>query len=413
MNAAAGRVSSDWIPYGMMHSFSNFWNGKSKAGIAVNAESALSHSAAFACRRAISESIAVLPRNIFKGEDGGEREPQGKHPSRNCLRREANPLQTSYKFFENAVCHVISGGNAYAELQFDDKGNVVAMWPLPYSRVKPQPIEAKNGLDMIYLITLASGREIALPKDRILHIPGIGFDGFQGYPLIDFMLNAVGLGQALEDYSSQFFNQGAQIPGYVKVPDSFTEEQIQNMRKHYDIMNNGLENAHRWKFLYESANFTPAGHSPADSEMTGSRVLQIQEIARFHRIPLHKIQETSKSGGYDSIEQFNIEFVQDTLTPYLVNFEQEINRKFFEAEEDLYVKFNVNALLRGDAKSRSLFYRTMVFTGIMTANEARALEDLPPIAGGNSRMVPLNMSVDGQVPGESDKSNDGSQRIQD
>lgn len=409
--SAAQVMSRDWMPYSLMNSYSG---GVAKSGIQVSEQSALFSSAVFACQRAISESIAVLPRDIFKKQEGKSRISQPDHLSNRILKREANPLMSSYRFFELITRHSVSAGNGYAEIQLDKAtGDAVALWPLPPHRVLPRCFSNNGSLDLIYDITLTDGSIVSLTKDRVLHIAGIGFDGVRGYPLMDYMLQAVGLDQAIANYSSSFFEQGAGLGGYVSVPDSFTEDQIQNLKQHYSILNDGLDNAHRFKFLYESSKFTPSSATPNDSQMHASRIFQIQEIARFHRMPLHKIQETSKAPGYDSLEQFNIEFLSDTLTPHIVNWEQELDRKLFLEAEGLYIKFNVNAILRGDSKSRSQYYRTMVFTSLMTPNEARALEDMPPIEGGDERLVPLNMAVDGVVPGESKKSQDANARIQD
>ncbi len=406
VKAHSSGPSKDWIP-------AKWFGGglKSQAGIVVSPEMAECRAAHFACQRAISESIAMLPKGIFQSDENGGRTPI-KNLSSRVLKREANPIMSPFRFFELLQRQAISAGNGYAELQFDKKtGDVVAAWPIPPDKCKPRWIErAGREIDIAYDITLSNQDVVTLTKDRVLHIAGIGFDGLKGYPLVDYMVNVIGLDQALEEYSSMFFRNGAGQSGWVTVPDGFSEEQINNMRSHYSILNEGLDNAHRWKFLYESAKFQPSSVTPQDSQMTESKIFQIQEIARFHRMPLHKIQETSKATGYASLEQFNNEFVSDTLSPWIINWEEEINRKFFSEEEDLYVKFNVNAILRGDAKSRSMFYRTMVFTGIMTPNEARALEELPPIEGGNKRMIPLNMGVDGE---ESERSLDSEERVQD
>ena len=411
-HSAAGEVTKDWIPYNRMHGMGSL---VSEAGIEIDEEVAKTNSAVFACQRAISESIAILPKGIFKrNKQTRAIELQSDHPTLRVLKTAANPIQTPFIFFNNCQRSILSSGDAFAEIQFSKKtGDVIALWPILSSRVTPTIVETGNELDIIYKINLPNGKQVILPKDKVLHVAGIGFDGIRGRPLIEFMVNAVGQAQALEKYSSLFFKQGAQMPGYVSVPDTFTVEQIENLKSHYSVINEGLSNAHRLKFLYESAKFEGAGHSPADSQMTESRVLQIQEVARYHRIPLPKIQEYSKGVGYQSLEHLNIDFVNDTLTPYIVNWEQELNRKLLLEDSGEYIKFNVNALLRGDSKARSTYYRTMVFTGLMTQNEARELEELPPMDGGDQLMIPLNMSIDGKVAGESDKSKDGNERIQD
>lgn len=383
---------------------------RTNSGVAINEQIALFNSAVFACQRAISESIAILPRHIYD-KNGTNRIEVLNHPSKRLLTVEANPLMTSFSFFRTLVHHALSYGNGYAELEFDPgTGYVVKAWPLPASQVTPEVfLDDDKELNIFYRVIYSDGTQTILPKERVLHIPGIGFDGIRGYPLIHLMANVIGLSDALSEYGATFFKQGANTPGYVTVADNVTDEQLKNMRRQVDINNAGLSNAHRVNFLYESLKFTPSGVKPTDSQMLESRVFQIQEIARFYRMPLHKIQELSKAPNHNSLETFNNEFYSDTLTPWTTPIEQEINRKFFNEPKDSekYIKFNFSALLRADSATRSAYYRTMVMSGIMTTNEVRALEDLPPIDGGNERMTPLNMT------NGSDKELDAKERIQD
>jgi len=399
--------SGDWIPSSVL----GMLGRQSSAGVTVSEQTAMMNSAVFACQRAIAESLAILPRDIYRRKARDSRAEVDDHPSLKVLKTQVNPLQTAYKFFETVQHHVLSYGNGYAELQFErGTGRVVAMWPLPPTKVRPEVVEVKDSLDIVYHVSLSGGSQVTLPKERVLHVSGLGFNGLIGYPVIQYMVNAIGLGQAVEEYGSKFFGQGADIAGYVSVPDTFTEEQIINLRKHNEIRNAGLDNAHRWKYLYESAKFVQSGATPEQAQMLDLRRFQVQDIARWYRIPLHKIQELSHRPSHNNLEQLNVEFVNDTLMPWITNWEQELERKVFIDPEDegAYVKFNANALMRGDAQTRALFYRTMVMSGIMTRNEARALEDLPPIPGGDEPMLPLNMTNS-----HSDKELDANERIQD
>lgn len=410
--SAAGELTKDWMP----RSWAEGGGARlSNSGVLITDALAQQNAAAFACRRAISESLAILPRKTFRELADDTNEPV-KHQSLKCLRKLANPMLTSYNFFNLQQGLAISKGNAYAELQFDrNTGNVIAMWPLPPDKVEPRVVLKNRNPDLVYALRTDESTEVIIPKDRILHISGLGFDGVKGYPLMEFMANALGLSQALEDYSSLFFKQGAGINGYVTIPDNYTLDQITNMRTQLAFSNDGLSNAHRWKFLYESAKFQPAGATPDQAQMTDSKIYQVQEVARFHRMPLHKIQENSNNSGYSSLEQFQNEFVNDTLLPWITNWEQEINIKFFgDEEDDHYIKFNTNLFLRGDAKARSTFYRTMVMSGIMSRNEARRLEELSPVPGADELLVPLNMMEASESEGnDPEKGANARERISD
>lgn len=385
--------------------------GVSSSGVQIDQASAMSLSPFYAAQKAISESLAILPRDMLEKLGEGKRKEVEDHPSLKILQEELNPLMTSVTGFQTLQHHALMAGNGYAEIQFAlGTGYATALWPIPPNQVTPKVIELDSALDLIYEIQLPSGEKQILRKDQVLHIPGLGFDGICGYPTLQVMLNALGLTKALEDYGSYFFKQGADVSGYMSVPDDFTEDQLINLRRHNEERNQGLSNAHRWKFLYDSVKFTPTSMSPVDAQMMDSRVFQIQEIARFFRIPLHKLQETSNSPSYKSLEQYQVEFVNDTLLPWVVRWEQELKRKLFlePSDKKKYVKFNLNALLRGDSLARANFYRTMIMSGVMTRNEARAREDLPPVEGADELLIPLNMS-----DMKSEKELDAEERISD
>lgn len=395
---------------------SSFWDmltrGVSSSGVNIDQTSAMSLSPFYAAQKAISESLAILPRDMFEKLGKGQREEVDNHPSLKILQDEFNPLMTSVTGFQTLQHHALLSGNGYAEIQFrSGTGYAVALWPIPPGQVTPKIIQSGDMLDLVYEVKLPNGADQILRKDQVLHIPGLGFDGISGYPTLQVMLNALGLTKALEDYGSYFFKNGADVAGYMTIPDDFTEDQIINLRRHNEERNTGLSNAHRWKFLFDSVKFTPTSMSPTDAQMMDSRVFQIQEVARFFRIPLHKLQETSNSPSYNSLEQYQVEFVNDTLLPWVCRWEQELKRKLFTEPTDSrkYIKFNLNALLRGDSLARANFYRTMIMSGVMTRNEARAREDLPPIEGADELLVPLNM----ESADKSDREMDAEQRIAD
>jgi HK97 family phage portal protein len=368
---------------------------RTPSGVVVTEHSAMKLSAIFACVRCVSETIGALPRHIIRYEGDGKRQPVSDHPSSRLFSLEANPFTTSMTFFETLQAHAMTFGNGYAELQMEEGGaRVQRAWILPPDRVRPQTIYDDNGeLSLTYIVTMPDGRQVIVPRERMLHIPGLGFDGLQGYSVISFAAKAIGLGESLETFGSKYFSQGTTQPGYITVPAEMEPQAIGNLRKSLEEMNSGNNNAHRDKFLFDNVTYTPAAIKPEESQMIESRVFQIQEIARFFRIPLHKIQELSKA-NYNSLEQMQDEFRTDTIVPWAVRWEQEINRKFFTEPQDanLRVKFNTNALLRGDSTARSAFYRTMVSFGLMTQNEIRSLEDLSSIEGADELLVPLNMT---------------------
>lgn len=373
-------------------------------------------SAVFACQRAISESLAILPRYFVEKENDDERVVITDHPSLPIFQRAANDLMSSYTFVETLTNHALGWGNGYAELQMEKGGTrILKAWPLPPDRVRPIKVTQDDGQIFVrYEVTLPDGATILLPQNRILHVMGISYDGLCGQSIIKAACNAIGLGEDLEEFARQYFNNGVLGGGFITVPAGMEKDAIRNLRTDLDEMNSGLENAHRFKFLYDSVTYSASQVKPEEAQFIQSRVNQIQEIARFYRMPLYKIQEYTKV-SYNSAEQLATEFVGDTLMPWGTRWEQEIDRKFFTDPKDskLRMKFNYNALLRGDSQARANYYRTMVMSGIMTRNEARRLEDLPRMEGGDELMTPMNMTDAAQQGTGSEKQDAARERIQD
>ena len=142
--------------------------------------------------------------------------------------------------------------------------------------------------------------------------------------------------------------------------------------------------------------YTPISISPEQAQFLETRKFQIDEIARIFRVPPHMVGDLEKS-SFSNIEQQSLEFVKYTLEPWIVRWEQSINRVLLsESEKAAYfVKFNVDGLLRGDYQSRMNGYATARQNGWMSANDIRELENLdriPAEQGGDLYLINGNMT---------------------
>lgn len=362
---------------------SGAWNytGSSASGQTVNQASSLTYSAVWAAVRSISEGVASLPLQIFQRDKAGGRTKATDHPLYALLHDSPNSEMGALIFRETLMGHVLTWGNGYAEIERDARGNVVGLWPL-----RPdvcQPVRDENG-DLFYQY----GNIIFLP-DEILHIKGLGFDGVRGYSVIAQAKESIGLGMALENYGSAFFGNGAKPSGVISVPGKLNAEAIGNMRKSWEEMHSSGRNSHRVAILQNGVTYQSIGIAPDDAQWVGSRSFQLQEIARWFRIPASKLGDTS-GASYSSLEQDNLNFLQQTLRPWLIRWEQEISMKLIR-DPGIYAEHNQDALLRGDSAGRSAFYASALSWGWLSRNEVRALENLPPFEGGDAYMLPKNM----------------------
>jgi HK97 family phage portal protein len=373
------------------------YTGISTTGQNVNQASSMTYSAVWAAVRAISEGVASLPLQVFRRGHDGSRSKANDHPLYRILHDQPNPEMSALTFRETLMGHALVWGNGYAEIVRDkNSGRVQQLWPLDPSQV--EPVRDEKG-ELFYKY----GSVIFLPTE-ILHIKGLSFDGVKGYSVIAQAKNSIGLGMAVEEFGSTFFGQGGKPAGVISVPGKLNSEAIQNMRKSWEDMHATVKNAHRVAILQNGVTYQTIGTPPDDAQWIASRSFQLQEIARWFKIPASKIG--AGAGTYSSLEQDNLAFLQETLRPWLIRWEQEINFKLISSLDQLYAEHNQDALLRGDTAGRSAFYASALSWGWLSRNDVRALENLPPFEGGDAYMIPKNMDPafgPGQTPAAVDQ----------
>ena len=375
-----------------------FLFGGSNSDKNVNERSAMQMTAVYACVRILSESIAGLPVHLYQYVDSGSKQKALEHPLYRLLHDEPNPEMTSFVFRETLMTHLPLWGNAYAQKIRNGKGQVVALYPLMPNRMSVDR-DDKGHLFYQYQMqdsdapTAKSGTVILKPTD-VLHVPGLGFDGLVGYSPIAMAKNAIGLSIATEEYGAKFFANGATPSGILEYPG--TVKNPEAIRESWNAGFGGSSNAHKVAVLEEGMKYTPIAISPNEAQFLETRKFQIDEIARIFRVPPHMVGDLEKS-SFSNIEQQSLEFVKYTLEPWIVRWEQSLNRALLsETEKAAYfVKFNVDGLLRGDYQSRMNGYATARQNGWMSANDIRELENLdliPDELGGNLYLINGNMT---------------------
>ena len=364
-----------------------FFFGSTSSGKTVNERTAMQTTAVYACVRVLAEAIASLPLHTYRYNKNGK-EKAIDHSLYQLLHDEPNPEMTSFVFRETLMGHLLIWGNAYAQIIRDGRGKVIALYPLMPDKMKA---DRKESGELYYLYN-KDGTLYPLRSDEVLHIPGLGFDGLVGYSPIAMAKNAIGMAIATEEYGAAFFANGAnpggvlEHPGVVKDPSK--------IRESWNSLYQGSKNAHRIAVLEEGMKFQSIGIPPEQAQFLETRKFQINEIARIFRVPPHMIGDLDKS-SFSNIEQQSMEFVMYTLDPWVVRWEQAIQRSLFSKNEknEYFVKFNVNGLLRGDYQSRMEGYAVGRQNGWLSADDIRELEDMNklPEGIGNRYLVNGNM----------------------
>lgn len=374
-----------------------FFLGGSTSGKPVTERSAMQMTAVYSCVRILAEAVAGLPVHLYRYTETGGKEKALDHPLYFLLHDEPNPEMSSFVFRETLMTHLLLWGNAYAQVIRNGKGEVVALYPLMPNRMTVNR-DANGQLYYKYNTSkddapTMEGSSVDLSPADILHIPGLGFDGLVGYSPIAMAKNAIGMAIACEEYGAKFFANGATPGGILEHPG--TVKNPERVRESWNVAFGGSSNANKVAVLEEGMKYTPISISPEQAQFLETRKFQINEIARIFRVPPHMVGDLEKS-SFSNIEQQSLEFVKYTLDPWVVRWEQAIQRILLSADEkkEYFVKFNLEGLLRGDYQSRMNGYAIGRQNGWMSANDIRELENLDRISeedGGDLYLINGNM----------------------
>ena len=267
---------------------------------------------------------------------------------------------------------------------------MVGLYPLLPNKM----VVNRNTQGQLYYQYEKDGQTYILNRYEVLHIPGLGFDGLIGYSPIAMAKNAIGMAIATEEYGAKFFANGANPGGVLEHPGVVKDPA--RIRESWNAVYQGSSNAHRVAVLEEGMKFQSIGIPPEQAQFLETRKFQLNEIARIFRIPPHMIGDLEKS-SFSNIEQQSLEFVMYTLDPWVVRWEQALQRTLFSESEkrQYFVKFNVDGLLRGDYQSRMNGYAVGRQNGWLSSNDIRELENLnriPAELGGDLYLINGNMT---------------------
>lgn len=373
--------------------------GPTRSGTAISEVSAMKCLTVFACVRAISEDIAKLPMHLYE-----HLKPRGKERVRNdvshLFTKQPNPEMSAYDFKRVLQAHVLQWGNGFAEIEFNNAMQPIALWPLPPDRIKV--VRAKDGTIVYEIRPNYIDNPIRLPAWKIFHLKGLGFDGLVGYSPIRLAAESIGITMAQEQFAASFFGNGA-YPGVIlKHPMRLSEEAEKRLKHSFEDAFRGADNAHRTFVMQEGMTADKMTLAPEEAQFLESRQFSTEEIARLFRVPPHKIGHLERA-TFANIEQQNTEYVTDCLMPHAIAWEQESDRKL-NLGSGQFFQHKFNELLRGDAVARGTFYAQMRMNGIFSTNDIRDMENMNPVGTDGDTllvqgaMISLETVTKGQQP---------------
>lgn len=377
-----------------------FGGAPTASGIRVTEETSIQISAVWACVRVLSDDIAKLPLKLYR-RNGKAREEARDHPLYRVLHDEGNELMTAATVRRVIMAHLLLWGNAYCEKDIDRRGRLVGLWPIHPANVRIDVEKNEYGRPVkIYVIDQPGGTQRRLSNESIFHIPGLGFNGYEGKSVIRLARETMGISLAAERYGARFFsNDGA--PGAVLMhPNALSETAYDRLKNEFNEFK-GADKAHKLKILEEGMRLERVGLPPEDMQFIDTRKFQVTEIARWFRVPPHKIGDLEKA-TFSNIEHQAIEYVTDSVSTWTNLIEQSVNMWLLDEGEKgvYYAEHNVDGLLRGDIASRYDAYTKARNWGWINADEIREKENMNPLPDGKGQIYlqPLNMVEAGSTP---------------
>lgn len=370
---------------------------KGVAGVNVNQGSALGLPAVWRAVGLTSGTCASLPFHAYTKGDL-ERRPLMTGELADLL-DDPHPDMTPLEFWETVYAHIMLWGNAYIRVLRNQLGVAREMWIIHPARVRVGRAGSSDIGEKVYEV---DGFDPYTDRE-ILHIPGFGYDGLTGASPIRIARQGLGLALAAEESAARFFGNGTLATGILTTEQRLAPEAAERLLGRWRAKRAGLANNHDVIVLDNGAKFEQLSIPPGDAQFVEQRQFQITEVGRLFGVPPFLLYETAKSTSWGTgLEQQAIGWVKFDLNRWYGRVEKRVTKYFGNKRE--YAHYDVEGLLRGDSAARQAFYTAMWNLGVFSTNEIRAMEELPPVEGGDVRYRPLNMGELGEVDNEYDPS---------
>lgn len=369
-----------------------FEGGSTLSGVSVNEETALAVSAVWSAVTMISDDISSLPLMLYRKLPEGGKKKLENHPLYWLLHDQPNPEMDSMVFRRVMQGHALLWQNAYAEIERDGAGRPRAIWPLVPESVWPEREFGQTG-PVVYRVRNASGRDVFIPAKDMIHLVGFSHNGLMGDSLVQKARESLGLSLAAEKYGASYFGNGASVGGVISMTGPRPDERVaKGYREQLEARHQGVERAHKFLMLYNDAKYTQNVIPPNAGQFNETRIQQIREVARWFKIPPHKLGDLADA-TYSNVEQMDAVYLSSCIRPWLTLWNQQLTHKLVAPLEQgiQFVEHETHGFLSVDAASRAQLYSSEFGIGSIQINEIRGYENRNPVAGGDTSFVPLQL----------------------
>lgn len=344
----------------------------------VSTDTALTNTAVWGCIRILSDNIATLPVNVYE-QDGDARLPLTPAPSWAGFSYGNN---NRIDVLTQIMTSLLTDGNAYLATYRDSQGIVLFVEVLDPASVTPEFVDGQ----VEYLLAQADGTEAHLTKMDILHIKGLALPGtIEGLSPIKFHTATIGLSNAATDFGLKYFDNGTVPGGVISVEGEPSDASIKALKASWTQAHGGAGNSNKLAVLTQGMSFSKISANPNEAQFIDTRQFQISDIARIYGVPPHLLADASGSTSWGSgLAEQNTAFIQQSLRPWIERIELSFDWLLHSEgrASNVFVKLNIEGLLRGDFNDRMDGYVKGLQAGIYNIDEVRSKEDMPPLPDG-------------------------------
>lgn len=339
----------------------------------VTPSNAITFNTVYACVNVLSDDIAKLPIKVYQ-KNKGKIERKTEHPVDYLLNKRPNPYMTPFVFKKLMMTSVLTRGNFYCLIEYDRNGYPIQLLPLdPSSTTFSYDSTVKES----YYTTQMNGKQIRLKPYEVLHIKNLSNDGMVGQSPITALKNQIESSRSADVLNKDVIESGGVPKGVLKVDGTIGKAAKDNVREEWTAKNSRGAIA----IIDSGLEYQRVGFTQSDMQFIEAQKFNQQQIAAVFKVPLHKINQLDHA-TYTNIEHQSLDYVKNTLQPWLVQIEEEGNFKLFsegELKAQHYIKANIDSELRGDAETRAKVQEIKARNGLLTINEGRAQDELSPI----------------------------------
>jgi len=350
------------------------------AGVNLGGDASLRQATFYRCVSIRANAFATLPLGFYK-RTGKTRVEVTDDPVAKVFER-PNPWQSCFSFRRQVQVDLLLKGNAFLQIVYRGQGE---LWLVPLDPDRVTGPTVNDSGDRIYSYRDQKGQTHQLLGDSdVWHLQTLSAAGSRGLGLIDAARETLGISISAERHSALFFRRGVKVNGVLEHPKTLKPETAKEMSRSFSSSYGGESGAGKTPVLWEGMTFRPISMNNRDAQFLETYKEGSVGIATFCGVPPHMVGQTERSTSWGTgIEEQRSDFVTFTVLPDCKMFEEEVERVFLDGREDIYLRFNVNALLRGKTLERFQVYEIAVRSHIFTPNMCLALEDMDPLPGGD------------------------------